>query len=566
MRAVIKSFDELKEFKDAEVLDRVGGAARAWAVRENAENILALFADERQAEEFALNIKSLLDLEVLILKELPLNNNNENLTPLLLERGEIIRRWKAAKNILAATPGALMTPCNLTHNKFVLNIGQEYKREDIINWLEDNGYTRVDLVWSPGQYAPRGFIIDIFDPAYAAPRRLEFFDDELESVAAFKSSSQRTFKVKNNLSKSIELHSIFNKDANLKDSLSFMPLDMMSDKTRVIYFDLNKINSQAESFQWLFNELYAEKLNLNTWNEILYKLSSFNALKISSNITPSVRAEFNYEEPPVFKGNLEAFINFCHELNAQDYKIYIYTKNNRINNNLFKDLNLEIINKILSAGFLDKNLKLAFISDREISGITSYEAEAANNNMRTPIEWREQLVPGQLVIHEDYGIGIFKGIETVSSMGSTLDAIILEFADSQRLLVPVLQSHKITPLAEHENENNKSELGSLRGSKWRRKVEKDKERAQEEAKILLEIFAKRELQRRPPLISSLAGAAIESDKFSKDLYMQFVEAFPYTETSDQIKAINEIMNDLSSPFPMDRLLVGDVGFGKTEVA
>ncbi|MBQ9581098.1 MAG: DEAD/DEAH box helicase [Synergistaceae bacterium] len=560
MRAVIKSFDELKEFRDAEVLDRVGGAARAWAVRENAENILALFADERQAEEFALNIKSLLDLEVLILKELPLNNNNENLTPLLLERGEIIRRWKAAKNILAATPGALMTPCNLTHNKFVLNIGQEYKREDIINWLEDNGYTRVDLVWSPGQYAPRGFIIDIFDPAYAAPRRLEFFDDELESVAAFKSSSQRTFKVKNNLSKSIELHSIFNKDANLKDSLSFMPLDMMSDKTRVIYFDLNKINSQAESFQWLFNELYAEKLNLNTWNEILYKLSSFNALKISSNITPSVRAEFNYEEPPVFKGNLEAFINFCHELNAQDYKIYIYTKNNRINNNLFKDLNLEIINKILSAGFLDKNLKLAFISDREISGITSYEAEAANNNMRTPIEWREQLVPGQLVIHEDYGIGIFKGIETVSSMGSTLDAIILEFADSQRLLVPVLQSHKITPLAEHENENNKSELGSLRGSKWRRKVEKDKERAQEEAKILLEIFAKRELQRRPPL------EPIESDKFTKDLYMQFVEAFPYTETSDQIKAINEIMNDLSSPFPMDRLLVGDVGFGKTEVA
>ena len=394
-------------------------------------------------------------------------------------------------------------------------------------------------------------------PAYAAPRRLEFFDNELESIAAFQSSSQRSFN-NNNLIKSLELHSIFNKDIN-NNNLIFMPIEMMSADTRVIFFDAVKLNAQAESFQWLFNELYLDKLNLNSWNEVLYKLSSFDVLKITGNITPSLTAEFSYEEPPVFKGNLEAFINFCHELAVQEYKIFIYTKNTRIiesQDELFKDLNLNIINKKLSSGFLDKISKIAVISDRELAGVTSYEAD---NNIRTPIEWREQLVPGQLVIHEDYGIGIFRGIESVVSMGSSLDAMILEFADGQRLLVPVLQSHKITPLAEHESESN-NELGSLRGSEWRKRVEKDKEGAQEEAKILLEIFAKRELQRRPPL------EPIENDKFSKDLYMKFVEAFPYTETADQIKAINEIMDDLSSPFPMDRLLVGDVGFGKTEVA
>lgn len=566
MRPVIENLNELKNFKDAEILERVGGAARAWLFNNLKlnNNILVLFADERQAEEFALNIKSLLDIDILILKELPLNSRAENLTALLLERGEVIRRWRTGRqnnilNILAATPGALMTPCSLTHNKFILNTGSEYKREDIISWLEDNGYTRVDLVWAPGQYAPRGFIIDIFDPAYAAPRRLEFFDNELESIAAFKSSSQRSFSNNNNLIKSLELHSIFNKDIN-DNNLIFMPIEMMSAETRVIFFEPNKLNAQAESFQWLFNELYLDKLNLNSWNEVLYKLSSFDVLKITGNITPSLTAEFAYEEPPVFKGNLEAFINFCHELTAQKYKIFIYTKNTRIiesQDELFKDLNLNIINKKLSSGFLDKISKIAVISDRELAGVTSYEAD---NNIRTPIEWREQLAAGQLVIHEDYGIGIFRGIEPVVSMGSSLDAMILEFAEGQRLLVPVLQSHKITPLSEHENENNINELGSLRGSKWRKRVEKDKERAQEEAKILLEIFAKRELQRRPPL------EPIENDKFNKDLYMKFVEAFPYTETADQIKAINEIMNDLSSPFPMDRLLVGDVGFGKTEVA
>ena len=153
MRPVIENLNELKNFKDAEILERVGGAARAWLFNNLNlnNNILVLFADERQAEEFALNIKSLLDIDILNLKELPLNSRAENLTALLLERGEVIRRWRTGQqnnilNILAATPGALMTPCSLTHNKFILNTGSEYKREDIISWLEDNGYTRVDLV------------------------------------------------------------------------------------------------------------------------------------------------------------------------------------------------------------------------------------------------------------------------------------------------------------------------------------------------------------------------------------------------------------------------------------
>lgn len=573
----IKNFMELKSLSDengVEVLERAGGAARAWIFNETLnKNILAVFPDERHVEEFAVNIKNLFKdfYNVFILKELPLSSDfnsdsikNNNIAPLLLERGETLKRWlklnnnlnNNTANFLAATPGALMTPCASGEDKFVLKTGNEYKREDIISWLDANGFTRSDLVWRPGQYAPRGFIVDIYDPAYALPRRLEFFDDTLENIAAFKPSTQRTIKADVTRVTAQNIYNIF-EIHGMQRAESFMPLDMLNENINIVIFEPQRVQAQAESFSWLFNELYADKFNILTWNEALYRIYKFQSARILN----SGRVDFRFETEaiPSFRGNLDALINFCHELNAQDYKINVFTSNSQMLELLggISNLNLNIKAGSLTSGFLDKNLKQAFISDCELSGITSYDLDNFNDlnlNLRTPLEWREQLSVGQLVIHEDYGLGIFRGIESVVSMGSTHDAIILEFAEAQRLLVPVLQSHKITPLAEHENEENKSELGSLRGSKWRRKIEKDKERAKEEAKILIEIFARRELERRKPL------------EPTGELYKNFVDAFPYAETADQIKAINEIMSDFSNPFPMDRLLVGDVGFGKTEVA
>ncbi|MBR0034899.1 MAG: DEAD/DEAH box helicase, partial [Synergistaceae bacterium] len=206
---------------------------------------------------------------------------------------------------------------------------------------------------------------------------------------------------------------------------------------------------------------------------------------------------------------------------------------------------------VLSSGFVDRHAKRVYISDRELSGVNANIIPAQR---RTPNEWNDngKLSPGQLVVHEDYGTGIFRGIETINDGGVPLDVLAIEFADDQRLLIPVLQSDKITGLNEHESEAVK--LDTLRGKSWKKSLEKAKERAQEEAKILMEIFAKRELERREPFDAN------------GEMYADFVKAFPFNETADQLKAVDEIMNDLSSNFPMDRLLVGDVGFGKTEVA
>ena len=156
------------------------------------------------------------------------------------------------------------------------------------------------------------------------------------------------------------------------------------------------------------------------------------------------------------------------------------------------------------------------------------------------------------MVHEDYGTGIFRGIETIKDGGIPLDVLAIEFADDERLLIPVLQSDKVTALNEHESEAVK--LDTLRGKAWRRNAQKTQERAQEEARVLMEIYAKRELERRQPFSPN------------GEMYADFVKAFPFNETADQLKAIDEIMSDMSGNFPMDRLLVGDVGFGKTEVA
>lgn len=537
-RPIIKALTRTLRSKN--ILERAGLSARAY-LTPSSNHTLAIFPDTLQASAYVQDFKTLQpERNIYLLNELPLTTQTQGLRALLLERGETLRHWVSDKGVIAATPGALMSSCLLGSDELTIRRAEKLDTEKLISWLEFSGYKRSNLVWAPGQYVQRGFILDVFDPAYAMPLRFEYFDDQIERIGSFHPDTQKSSPALMALG-DITLH-------GMAQSESRYPRELIPEDTLILMNEPEKIEAQAESFLWLWGEIFFDVRNIydvERWDKVFHELAQLPIIRLTHD-TEKADTEFATDSLPAFKGDTEYILRRCDELQSHGYSVEVYT-----NNPVFRKLHYEIHEGTLSAGFIDRNAKRVFISERELSGIT---ADISSAQWRAPNEWNDggRLSPGQLVIHDDFGTGIFRGIETIDDSGVPMDVLVIEFADDQRLLIPVLQSYKITGLNEHESESVK--LDSLKGKAWKKNAQKTQERAEEEARILMEIFAKRELERRE--------AFPETD----GTYDDFVKAFPYNETSDQLKAIDDIMKDLSSPYPMDRLLVGDVGFGKTEVA
>mgnify|MGYP002625038729 CR=1 FL=1 len=529
-----------RSLRNKTILERSGIPARAY-LTPSTTHTLAIFPDMMQANTFIQDYRTLFqEKPAYLINELPLTSETEDINALLLERGETLLRWRDSKGVLAASPGALMASCLVGGRELTISRSGRFDIGQVTEWLILSGYKRSNLVWSPGQYVQRGFILDVYDPAYALPLRFEFADEELERIGGFHPDTQKSSPDLMAID-SITLH-------GMAEAVSKSIVELLPEDTLIIINDPEKTESQAEAFMWLWREIFSEVragYNVEMWSKVFAELAQYPIVRITTDPEKS-DAECLTESLPAFKGDSDVILKLCEQLKANGFSIDIFT-----NNPVFQKLPHTIHEGVLSSGFIDRNTKRAFISDRELSGVS---ANIAITQRRAPNDWNDggMLSPGQLVVHEDYGTGIFRGIEVINDSGVPLDVLSIEFAEDQRLLIPVLQSDKITGLNEHESEAVK--LDTLRGKSWKRNYQKTQERAQEEAKVLMEIFAKRELERREPFDAN------------GEMYNDFVKAFTFNETADQLKAIDEIMKDLSGKFPMDRLLVGDVGFGKTEVA
>ena len=530
-----------RSLRNKTILERSGISARAWLTPESG-HIIAVFPDTTQASVFTQDFKTLFpDRNIFLLPEMPLTSQSASIRALLLERGEILKRWAKSDGVMAASPGALMSSCLVGSPDAKISLTEKFDSDSFKNWLIESGYTASSLVWLPGQFAQRGFIFDVYDPSYAMPIRIEFLDDEIERIGGFHPDTQKSSLDLMALDE-ITFHGI-----NAAERASVTSL--LPDDTLIILNEPAKLEAQAESFMWLWNEVFSNQRAgyfTDGWTDVFMRLARFPIVRIT-NDPMKADAEFPTEALPAFRGDSVAILRICDALSRKGFEINVFTSNP-----IFRKLPYLIHDGSLSSGFTDTSSKKVFVSERELSGIN---AATSLSIRHTPNDWSDsgsRLSSGQLVIHEDYGTGIFRGIETIDTQEGPLDVLAIEFADNQRLLIPVTQSEKITGLNEHESELSK--LDSLRSKSWKKNLQKTQERAQKEAIILMSIFAKRELERRPPYAPN------------DEAYDEFVKAFAFNETSDQIKAVNEIMKDLSSNFPMDRLLVGDVGFGKTEVA
>lgn len=517
------------------------GAMRSWVVRIPDTSLLVLLPDQRQVRDFAADCEILqVCKKVEILPEMPLTEDESRYEALKVQRGGILENFRYNGGVMAATPASLLAPFSIGGEYYEIERGMETSRERLLGWLAQKGYERNDLVWSPGQFVSRGSIVDIFSPSDPFPVRLEFFDDEIESIRFFDPETQKSLRI---LYKCSFKSLISKKETEIE---RFLPGDEM----RVIFFDPKGLDTTAENSVWLWQKLERERQNSvpwKKWEELCSYFTKYRRIRITRNVDHT-SARLAIKQFPLFRGKLRDVEHYCDELLRDGCEIEVYSES-KLNLSWAESRGFKRTKGILSEGFIDMGTKKAILTDLELSGVS---LSRHRTEVIAPSDWGIGLMPGQWVVHDDYGLSRYLGPQSIESPEGEEEYLILQFADDKRLLIPILHFYKIsswTPLPGKDPIPD-----SLRGTKWKKASAKAKEMAEKAAKELVQIYAARELTK---------GFSFSP---GRELMKEIEDNFIHVETNDQIKAIRDVENDMERPVPMDRLIVGDVGFGKTEVA
>ena len=457
-----------------------------------------------------------------------------------------------------------------------LKSGQNFNREELINNLTNIGYTRETTVTRTGDIGIRGFVIDIFPLGYQDAVRLEFFGDEIESIRLFDTNTQKSIKeieevriYPNTEFLESENSDEFSKKFNITKKTSNIS-DYLNDPITVI-----KDYSQIEaSFLKLSEDIhdYLIRNNIETRNLmfsidkipdncILYNTFATDNIKFNKN----KKIKFDVSTISSFHENVELIKEYIMmNLNSgktiivclKDYQIKSFLKFIDIEHVIVKDTEilinkLNICNKYLSQGFMYGDY--IFLTEKEL-----FNSNTNNKKYKTSFKYSSKikninnLNVGDFVVHNVHGIGIYNGIKTLSKLGLKKDYLELLYEGKDKLYIPVEKIELISKYTGKEGMIPK--LHKLGGTEWAKTKLRVKNKVREIAADLIKLYALREMQE---------GFAFSIDS---ELQILFEDEFQYELTADQRIAINQIKSDMEQKHPMDRLLCGDVGYGKTEVA
>ena len=416
-------------------------------------------------------------------------------------------------------------------NKINLKINQKINRDELVSKLVDIGYKRESVVYEVSDFAVRGFVVDIFPINESNPVRIEFFDDEIEKIKYFDIISQKSI----NDIDSICINSIKDDFGNNNCSIR----DYFDDGL-VLYSDFNQIIEQEKMIQPqlkyldIVSDLYKVK-----------ELISENDIYIDTINNKNCDLKIESKSIEKFNSNKELFFNEIIKNNG-----VIYTNNK----NLIKEINekfknIKIIKEVLNHGFVYNNKY--YYSEFDL--YDSYSKKELNDkkSLGNKILSIDGINVGDYVVHRKSGIGIYKGITTIEKNGLKRDYLLIQYKGNDKLYMPV---EDITKLYKYSSkEGAVPTINKLNSVEWTKTKLRIKERIKNLTGELLQIYKERNKATVVP--------------FEKDDEIQilFENEFEYDATADQIKASNEIKNDLEKPRPMERLLCGDVGYGKTEV-
>jgi transcription-repair coupling factor (superfamily II helicase) len=457
----------------------------------------------------------------------------------------------------------VITHKKLRKNTLQLKAGEKLSPAFIQEVLEEYKFRLVDFVYEPGQYSIRGSIVDIFSFAYPFPFRIDFFGDEVESI--------RSFDVDDQLSK--DRFESINIIPNVRDLtfddvcesfLDYLPVNtrIWLDDIALVSEKLNTIYQHAAQMKEQGNPFLRED-QLTTGYYLIQKISDFQVVEMthrpffgearifsfSTQPQPAFNKNFNLLAE-TFLGNLENGLkNFI--LSDNEKQIERLTA-------IFHDINPSIsfqpLLHTLHEGFIDPDLRIACYTDHQIfERYHKYTLDAYFTNKGSlTLKELKGLQPGDYVVHIDHGIGKFGGLEKTEINGKVQEAVRLVYQDHDILYVSIHALHKISKYKGKDDEAPR--LYKLGTGSWQRIKQSTKSKIQDIARDLIALYAKRKM---------MNGMA-----FSPDTYLQYeLEAsFMYEDTPDQVKATKAVKEDMESEVPMDRLVCGDVGFGKTEVA
>ncbi len=504
-----------------------------------------------------------------------LNSNN------VLQRTEVINKLVlggSLPRVIVSYPEALfekvVSPVVLSDKKIVLEINEDLDIDTTIDLMVGYGFKRVDFVYEPGQFSIRGGIIDIFSYGSEWPYRIELFDEEIESIRTFNPSTQLSIRTIKKVSIIPNVNSEFSQDEKVS-ILEILPEDSLVWIQDDAFFldQVQKCFDRAREFASTFlpqDEELKQALNKRSFifpKDIVEDLKKYSILFYKKpdrvfSFTNGVELKtFEASPQPNFNKNFSLLIDDLNQNSSKGYTNYIFTENVRQIErfySIFEDLDANVkfipINKGLFAGFIDHQLKVACYTDHQIfERFHKYRLKKGfTKEQAINLKMLRELQPGDFITHIDHGIGRYSGLEKININGHVQESLRIFYKNNDVLYVSINSLHKVSKYV--GKDGTAPALSKIGGDAWKALKRKTKKRVKDIAKELIKLYAKRKASK---------GFAFPPDGY---LQNELEASFLFEDTPDQVTATAEVKEDMMKEYPMDRLICGDVGFGKTEIA
>ena len=502
-----------------------------------------------------------------------LNNTN------VLQRTETVNKIASSKaegEIIVTYPEALfekvVAPEVLHAQKIDIAVDAEMDVDSIMNILVEFGFERVDFVYEPGQFSIRGGIVDIFSYGNEYPYRVELFDVEVESIRLFDPTTQLSQR---KISKVTIIPNINTKfDQSQKVSLFSVLPENTAIWLRDYQITIDKLQQcfeKAEEFSKSLSllededlkEIFRDRAFIRP-NQIVEEIADYPIISLAKSKHPfkiNKKIVFATRPQPSFNKNFKLLIDNLNDNKSNSLENFLFTGNpKQIERfySIFEDLEAEVqfhpIQKAIHEGFIDLDLKVVCYTDHQIfERFHRYKLKKGfTKDQALNLKLLRELKPGDHITHIDHGIGRFSGLEKINIGGHVQESVRVIFKNNDLLYVSINSLHKIAKF--RGKDGTPPKLSKLGSDAWKNLKRKTKSKVKDIAKELIKLYAQRK--------------AAPGHEFPPDGYLQneLEASFIYEDTPDQLKATIDVKADMMSANPMDRLICGDVGFGKTEVA
>ena len=455
----------------------------------------------------------------------------------------------------------------LKENTLKISVGEKLDNMFVSDVLDEYGFEQVDYVYEPGQYAMRGSILDVFSFSYEFPYRIDFFGNEVETI--------RSFDVETQLSKE-KLDSIYivpemTKGNRTNSSL----LDSLPSETLLASKDLAWVKERIGSIwneepiigdEESFADIEQLRAKLITGEDFLRTALGFCRLHFGTRVTGVADATltFSMEAQPIYHKNFDLVSESFHKYLEDGYTLYILSdvekQATRIRA-IFEDRGDNIpftsVNKTIHEGFADETLRVCLFTDHQLFDrfhkFNLKSDKARSGKLSLSLKELNQFTTGDYIVHIDHGVGQFGGLVRTEVNGKMQEAIRLIYQNNDIIFVSIHSLHKLSKY-KGKDSGEPPKLSKLGTGAWEKMKERTKSKVKDIARDLILLYSKRKQEK---------GFAYSPDSFMQH---ELEASFIYEDTPDQMKATADVKTDMENDRPMDRLICGDVGFGKTEVA